>query len=71
MDTLVWIGTFVSCLGLAGLILCIVSAWRIRRSGADESVLRARLQKLVAWNMGALLLSMLGLMMVVAGLFLG
>lgn len=70
MDLLVWIGTFLSCLGLVGLGICIVAALRARRAGLDEDALRARLQRLVAWNMGALLLSTLGLILVVTGLFL-
>ena len=70
MDLLVWIGTFLSCLGLLGLGFCIIAALRARRSGLDEVAMRARLQRLVAWNMGALLLSTLGLILVVTGLFL-
>lgn len=71
MDLLVWIGTILSCLGLLGLAYCIIGAIRARRAGLDEVALRARLQRLVVWNMGALLLSALGLVVVVVGLLLG
>ncbi len=71
MDLLVWIGTILSCLGLLGLAYCIFEALRARRAGLEEDALRARLQRLVVWNMGALLLSALGLIVVVVGLLLG
>ena len=71
MDLIVWVGTILSCLGLLGLGYCIIGALRARRAGLEEDALRQRLQRLVAWNMGALLLSALGLVVVVVGLFLG
>ena len=71
MDLLVCIGTILSCLGLLGLGYCIVAAFRARSAGLDEDALRARLQRLVVWNLGALLLSASGLVVVVVGLFLG
>ncbi|RVT85926.1 hypothetical protein DXV76_05865 [Rhodobacteraceae bacterium CCMM004] len=71
MAALIWIGTAVSLAGLAGLVGCILAALKARRAGLDDAAMRARLQRLVAWNMGALGLSVLGLMLVVVGLFLG
>lgn len=71
MQALVWIGAAISVAGLLGLIWCIVKAMAAKRAGLDDTALRARLQRLVIWNMGALLLSILGLMMIVAGIFLG
>ena len=71
MEALVWIGTAVSLLGVAGLILCIVTVARARRSGMDDAALRGRLQKVVVWNFAALLVSALGLMLVVVGIMLG
>ena len=71
MDLLIWIGTALSLLGLAGLGYCILAALRARRAGLDDAAMRARLRGLVAWNMGALLLSTLGLMCVAVGLLLG
>ncbi|TDL79690.1 hypothetical protein E2L08_08780 [Palleronia sediminis] len=71
MTTLIWIGTALSAAGLAGLVFCIVSAMRLRRAGLDDAALRARLRGLVAWNLGALMLSMLGLMVVIVGILIG
>jgi uncharacterized membrane protein YqjE len=41
-----------------------------KRAGLPEAELRAKLQRIVVINMGALLLSALGLMSVVVGIFL-
>ena len=70
MQSLVWIGVILSLLGLAGLMYCIVTAARAKRAGLSDDEMRARLRGLVAWNLGALLLSALGLMMVTVGLIL-
>ena len=58
-------------LGLAGLIWCILRVAKARRSGIDEEALRAVLQSTVALNLGALFMSVIGLMMVVIGVLLG
>jgi hypothetical protein len=71
MDILVWIGAGVTVLGLAGLIWCIVKVAAARRAGLPDEALRARLQRIVALNLAALLLSALGLIMVVTGIALG
>lgn len=63
-------GTVLSLLGLAGLIGCILQAFRIRRRG-DDGETHTRLQRLVAWNMGALALSLFGLVVIVTGIVLG
>lgn len=70
MQILIWIGTLVTLLGVAGLVWCVVSVARARRAGLDDASMKARLQKVVALNMGALFLSVIGLMMVVVGILL-
>ncbi|MFD1342932.1 hypothetical protein [Litorisediminicola beolgyonensis] len=71
MEILVWGGAAVSVAGLAGLIWCILRVTRAKRAGLGDDALRAELQKVVPLNLGALLLSAIGLMMVVVGLLLG
>ncbi|MBT8425891.1 MAG: hypothetical protein HKN98_07300 [Silicimonas sp.] len=71
MENLIWIGAIVSLIGIAGLIWCVLIALKARRAGLDEATMKARLQKVVAINMGALFLSAIGLMMVVIGILLG
>jgi len=70
MEWLVWIGAALTLTGLVALGYCIVAAFRAKRAGLPDEELRARLQRIVGLNMGALLLSVLGLMSVVLGVFL-
>ncbi|NCM96097.1 MAG: hypothetical protein GW948_01935 [Rhodobacterales bacterium] len=71
MPFLIPIGAALSLAGVAGLIWCIVRAVQARRAGLADADLRARLQRLVAVNLGALGVSALGLMLVVIGILLG
>lgn len=71
MDWLIWSGATVSLIGLAGLIWCIWTVMAARRKNLPEDEMYARLRKVLPLNMGALLLSVLGLMMVVVGILLG
>lgn len=71
MEVLIWSGAAVSLAGLAGLVWCIIRVWRARRDGLDDAALKAVLQRVVPVNTGALLLSVTGLIMVVAGIVLG
>jgi len=70
MEWLVWIGAGISAIGLVGIIYSIVAVRAARKSATDDDALRAKLQKILPMNIGALLLSMLGLMMVVVGVIL-
>jgi hypothetical protein len=70
MEYLIWIGAAIALAGVAGLVWCIVLALRARRAGLSDDALRARLQHVVVLNMGALGVSALGLMCVVAGILL-
>jgi len=71
MDVLIWVGTALTLGGIAGLVACIVATARARRAGHDDATLRAKLKRIVAYNLGALMLSALGLMCVIAGVMLG
>lgn len=71
MDWLIWTGAAMALGGVAGLLACIVMAMRARGAGLDDAALRKRLQRVVAWNMAALGISAIGLMVVVAGIILG
>jgi len=69
-DSLVWSGAGLSVLGLFGLIWCITKVWRARRAQFDEDTMRALLQRIVPINLGALFVSVLGLILVILGIFL-
>ncbi len=71
MQGLIWSGAFVSVVGLAGLIWCIFKVAAAKRSNLSDEDLRKAVQKVVPINLGALFLSVIGLMMVIFGVFLG
>ena len=71
MDWLIWSGAAVSLLGLAGLIWCILTVMRARKANLPDEEMRAKLQGVLPLNLGALFLSVIGLMMVVVGILLG
>jgi hypothetical protein len=70
MAALVYVGTVMAVAGLMALGYCIWAALAAKRAGLPDPELRARLQRIVTINMGALLLSVLGLMSIVLGIFL-
>lgn len=70
-DALIWTGTAFSLLGLLGLVYCILRVSRAKRAGLDDDAMRAELKKVVPLNLGALFTSVIGLMMVILGIFLG
>lgn len=70
-NMMVWAGAALSVIGLAGLILSILQVARARRTSTSDDALRAAIQKALPLNLGALLLSVLGLMLVIVGVFLG
>lgn len=69
--TLVWLGAGITLAGLGVLVLCILRVARARSGQPDEAALRAQLAAIAPWNLGALCLCAMGLMMVVIGLILG
>lgn len=70
-DVIIWSGAVVSVIGLAGLFWSIIRVMRARKTAADDDALRAEIQKALPINLGALFLSVIGLMMVIVGAFLG
>lgn len=69
-DIVIWCGAVLTLLGLTGILWCIFTVWKARRSGLDEGQFRARMQRVVAVNMAALGASVIGLMAVVIGIML-
>ncbi len=70
MESLIWIGTAMSIAGLLGLLFCIFRVWRARRSNLSDEALRDAVRRVVPFNMGALFLSAIGLMLVIVGITL-
>lgn len=69
-DAIIWGGTALSLLGLLGLVYCIIRVSRAKRAGLEDEAMRAELKKVVPLNLGALFLSVIGLMLVIVGIFL-
>jgi hypothetical protein len=70
LDIVIWVGAALSLAGLAGVIWCILKVMKARRAGLTDEQLRAVLARVLPINLGALFVSVLGLMMVVAGAIL-
>ena len=68
-DTIVEDGIDILVCG-AGLGYCIWLALAAKRANLPDDEMKARVQKVVALNMGAMGLSAVGLMMVVIGILL-
>lgn len=69
-DLVIWTGAAISLLGLLGLAWCILTVARAKRANLDDAAMREVLRKALPLNMGALFLSVIGLMAVVVGIFL-
>lgn len=70
LEILIPIGAVISLIGLAGLVVCIFRAAKIRKSGGTSDEVTAKFQSLVALNMGSLFVSVIGLICVVIGILL-
>lgn len=70
-DIMIWGGAALSLIGLLGLVWCIIRVFRARRAKLSDEELRAVVQAVLPLNLGALFLSVIGLMLVILGIFLG
>ncbi|PTQ72498.1 hypothetical protein [Celeribacter persicus] len=71
MDALIWGGVVLTLIGVGLLVYCIVAAMKAKKQGGSDEDIRARLQKVVALNLIALLVSAMGLGAVTIGIILG
>ncbi|WP_417263911.1 hypothetical protein [Celeribacter sp.] len=71
MDALIWGGVALTLAGVALLGYCILAALKAKKAGGTDEEIRARLQKVVALNLVALLISAMGLGAVTIGIILG
>ena len=70
-EMIVWGGAAVSLAGLIGLIWCILRVNKARKAGLNDEELRDEVKKVMPINLGSLFVSVLGLMLVIVGIFLG
>jgi hypothetical protein len=71
MDILIWSGAALSLVGLAGLVYCIMRVNKARKAGMTDEALRDEVKSVMPINLGSLFVSVLGLMLVIVGIFLG
>lgn len=67
-DIIIWSGAAISVLGLAGILWCIFKVARARRARLEDAQMQAVLKSVLPLNLGALFMSILGLMMVGVGI---
>lgn len=68
-----WIAGFgvaVTLIGLGLLAWCVIRVVRAKRARLDDDAMKATLKSVVTWNLVAMGLSGLGLMILVVGLIL-
>ncbi len=70
-DVIIWAGTGLSLTGMAGLVWCIRRVMVARKANLTDEELRAVVQGVLPWNLGALFLSVIGLMLVILGISFG
>ena len=71
MEIVVWIGAAMSVIGLIGIGYSVVMVTRAKRANLSDADMLARLAKVLPVNLGALFVSVLGLMTVAMGIMLG
>ena len=70
MDWLIIPGIIVTFIGLGLLFYTILRIMRAKKKGLSDDDMKMQLQSAIAWNLGAMGCSAIGLMMVVIGIML-
>jgi hypothetical protein len=70
MDWLIIPGIIVTFIGLGLLSYTIARIMRAKKKGLSDDDMKMQLQSAIAWNLGAMGCSAIGLMMVVSGIML-
>ncbi|MEM6593861.1 MAG: hypothetical protein AAF672_03660 [Pseudomonadota bacterium] len=70
MSYLIPAGAVITVAGLALLMICVAKISKAKKAGLSDDEMRGVLQSVVPLNLGALLVSGLGLMLVVLGIIL-
>ncbi|MFN3661288.1 MAG: hypothetical protein ACK4TM_00880 [Yoonia sp.] len=71
MEILVAIGAGLSAVGLLGIIYSILTVVKAKRANLSDEDMRVKMSKVLPINLGALFISVIGLMTVALGLMLG
>ena len=71
MEALVWVGAAISVIGLVGIFWSVRMVQKARRANLPDDELKAAIQKALPVNLGAFMLSAIGLACVLMGVLLG
>jgi len=67
-DMIIWGGAVISLIGLIGIVWCIIHVSRSKRANLADDEIKDVLKTVLPLNLGALLMSFLGLMIVGVGI---
>ncbi|MDC1480890.1 hypothetical protein N8146_00930 [Ascidiaceihabitans sp.] len=67
-DMIIWGGAVISVIGLIGIVWCIIRVSRSKRANLTDDEMKDVLKTVLSLNLGALLMSFLGLMIVGVGI---
>ncbi len=67
MNWMIWAGASLAILGLLGIIWSVILVIKAKRANLDDDALRAAMSRIIPINLGALMVSVLGLIIVVIG----
>ena len=70
MEYVIWGGAGLSVIGLIGIAYSIIAVARAKKENLSDDALRKRVSAILPVNLGALFLSMIGLMAVIIGIML-
>ncbi len=70
MDYMIWTGAALTLVGVIGLVWCIRLAMKARSAGLSGEAMAAVLRRVTVYNLAALAISGIGLMLVVVGVIL-
>lgn len=70
MEWLVIVGAVIAFLGLIGLVMSGLQVVKAKKAGLEDEALKGAVKKAMVLNMGALMLSAFGLIMVIVGVIL-
>lgn len=69
-EIMIWGGAAMTLLGLAGIIMVILRVRSARQSSQNDEELKQAMLSVLPLNLGALFLSVMGLMLVTVGVIL-
>lgn len=70
MQILIYVGVVLAAAGLGGVVWCLLTALKLKKSGLSMAEARPLLNRMAAINMGSVAFAFLGLAITATGLIL-